>query len=101
MKQAIIDRLTKRIYGRPTIENAARGFFVEEMIALVLEPDWSLCSGDYAAWDLIGPEGVRIQVKQSAARQTWKQAKPFAGAFNIASLRRWWPITSVRVSDSE
>jgi hypothetical protein len=90
MKQAIIDRLTRRIYGRPTIENAARGFYVEEMIALALEPEWTLCSGDYAGWDFTDRRGIRIQVKQSAARQSWKQAKPFGGAFSIAPTKGYW-----------
>ena len=37
-----------------------------------LEPEWVHAGGDYGAWDLENPKtGLRIQVKQSAARQSW------------------------------
>ena len=37
---------------------------------MALEPDWQLC-GDWGECDLKHPTGLRIQVKQSAARQSW------------------------------
>lgn len=39
---------------------------------MALEPDWQLCAGDWAAFDLRHiATGLRMQVKQSAARQSW------------------------------
>jgi hypothetical protein len=49
-----------------------------------------LSSADWAGWDIEGDKGLRIEVKQSAARQTWTElpglsGRPCAGAFDIAA----------------
>jgi hypothetical protein len=45
---------------------------VEEIVGAALEPDWRLCGGDWAAYDLEHiATGLKLQVKQSAAKQTW------------------------------
>lgn len=73
-KSPLIDRLANRLFGRPLVQNSFRGELVEEMVAMALEPEWQLCGGDWASCDLIRPaDGLRIQVKQSAARQSWHQ----------------------------
>lgn len=65
-----MQRLAQRLYGTPIIRNSARGELVEEIVAMALEPDWLLCSGDWGGCDLVYPaSGLRMQVKQSAARQ--------------------------------
>ncbi len=39
---------------------------------MALEPEWKLCADDWAAFDLKHVScGYRMQVKQSAAEQTW------------------------------
>ena len=69
---AITTRLAERLFGSPVIRNDLRGELVEEMVAVALEPGWTLCGGDWAAFDLKQVAGpLRIQVKQSAARQSW------------------------------
>ena len=65
-------RLTHRLFGAPLLRNSIRGELVEEMIAVALEPEWALCADDWGACDLMQTDGpLRIQVKQSAARQSW------------------------------
>lgn len=72
---SIQKRLTERLYGSPLVRNDVRGELVEEIVATALEPEWQLCSGDWGACDLIDTaSNLRIQVKQSAARQTWHKA---------------------------
>ena len=69
----LITRLTQRLFGAPLLRYSIRGEWVEEMVAQALEPGWALCADDRAACDLgqvAGPS--RIQVKQSAARQSWQ-----------------------------
>jgi hypothetical protein len=83
----VIERLARRLFGSPILRNDLRGEVVEEIIALALEPQWTLCSGDWAAYDLIHPtSGLRVQVKQSAARQTWHKGEcpPPKPRFSIA-----------------
>ena len=61
-------RLANRLLGTPLIRNDIRGELVEEMVAVALEPEWQLCGGDWAAFDLKqAGTPLRIQIKQSAA----------------------------------
>lgn len=70
--EAVIARLTKRLFGSPVLQNNVRGEVVEEIVASALEPEWRHCSGDWGPCDFQHPgSGLRIQVKQSAARQSW------------------------------
>jgi hypothetical protein len=65
-------RITSRLFGLPILTNVVRGEVVEEMCLMALEPEWQHAGGDYGAWDLENCKtGMRIQVKQSAARQSW------------------------------
>jgi hypothetical protein len=70
---------------------------------VALGSEWQLCSGDWRGWDFEHPTGLRLEVKQSAARQTWtgtrKATSPifdirartgyFEGADWIADHRRF------------
>lgn len=72
MNHPVITRLTARLFGSPILQNNIRGEVVEETVAMALEPEWEHCAGDWGPCDLRHPTtGIRIQVKQSAARQTW------------------------------
>ena len=69
-------RLVKSVYNQCLINNAERGVYVEHMIALALEEmQWCL-TWPWASWDLQHPDGARIEVKQSAARQSWHEVTP-------------------------
>ena len=65
----IVRSLVGSVY-QALINNAERGAYVEHMIVLALE-GWEL-TWPWASWDLQHRgDGARIEVKQSAARQTW------------------------------
>ncbi len=66
----IVQYMMKRFYGNPIIANVWRGDYVENMIYFALENQWELES-EWNGWDLQNEAGVRLEVKQSAARQTW------------------------------
>ena len=71
--EVIVERLVKRVYGQPLIENAYRGDYMEYMVALALGETWRL-TPPWVSWDLEhGASRVRVEVKQSAARQTWTE----------------------------
>lgn len=87
-RQDILARLFDRQYGQAIVRNDLRGELVEEIVGAALAPDWRLCGGDWAAFDLEHvTTGLKLQVKQSAAKQTW--AAPSTGIssprFSIAS----------------
>ena len=69
----------------PLINNVERGTYVEHMIALALkELQWGL-TWPWGPWDLEHQDRARIEVKQSAARQTWHKRSdpPSQGRFGI------------------
>jgi hypothetical protein len=79
-------------FGRPLITNVHRGLVVEAIVAAALEPEWRWCSEDYSSWDFERRDGVKLEVKQSAARQSWAaaDAKPSVCSFDIASRTGRW-----------
>jgi hypothetical protein len=71
-REDILARLFSRQFGQPIVRNDLRGELVEEIVGAALEPDWRLCGGDWAAYDVEHVvSGLKIQVKQSAAKQSW------------------------------
>ena len=75
--ERIVRSLEQSVYNRDLINNAERGAYVEHMVVLALEGQgWDL-TWPWASWDLQHRDGARIEVKQSAARQTWhKRPQP-------------------------
>jgi hypothetical protein len=71
-------------FGNPLIENSFRGFVVEIIVGSALGSTWRLCSADWYGWDFEHASGCRLEVKQSAARQTWAAPKkPSPPSFDI------------------
>ncbi|MES2444340.1 MAG: hypothetical protein V4574_16045 [Pseudomonadota bacterium] len=69
-----------------------RGLVSEAIVAAALEPVWRWCSADYSSWDFDRADGVRLEVKQSAVRQTWASASaaPSKTSFDIAARKGRW-----------
>jgi hypothetical protein len=71
-------------FGEPLISNIYRGLVAEIIVGAALGPEWRLCSGDWRGWDFEHPTGCRLEVKQSAARQTWTgERKATVSIFDI------------------
>ena len=79
MHQLVSQRIVERIYNQPLIGNVERGQYVECMVELALSdqrPQWSL-TNTWDPWDLVQTDtGARIEVKNSAAAQTWTAQSP-------------------------
>ena len=74
--ERILNEIMSR-YNRPVMNNVDRGLYVEHLIADALGPDWLPSGSDWAAWDCQHRHGDRIEIKQSAARQSWDVAPVF------------------------
>ncbi len=91
----IVRRIVSR-YDRPVLNNVHRGEYVECMIAELLGPDWTLPwqeGYDWAPWDLRHASGATIEVKQSAAFQTWhaeRGERTKSPRFDIAPRMGYW-----------
>jgi hypothetical protein len=81
----IFDKIIRELFDQPVISNLYRPHYVERMVALALGEGFTLVSADWAGWDIESAEGLRVEVKQAAAWQTWTDAmgepKPSAGGF--------------------
>lgn len=76
---------SKSAFGSPLVTNTFRGLIAEAIVSLALGQNWRWCSSDYQAWDFENDDGARLEVKQSAARQTWARTpgKPSSCRFDI------------------
>jgi hypothetical protein len=76
-------------FGRRLIQNNLRSIVVEAMVAKALGSAWRWSSADWAPYDFEGPNGIRLEVKQSAAQQTWSTpaSKPSKPLFDIAARK--------------
>jgi hypothetical protein len=81
-------RLAARIFGQRLIANQYRSAFIEAMIEPHLEPfGWRYVGDGWSGWDFEHYGGHRLEVKQSAAQQTWSAPRRLRtrGAFDIAA----------------
>lgn len=91
-KNSAVAKTTEALFGQPLVTNVYRGILVEAMIAEALQGSWTWVSRDWAPHDFENGEGVRLEVKQSAAVQSWG-TKPGAiprPSFDIARRKLMW-----------
>lgn len=103
---AIRDEIAVSVFGGPLLQNTYRGVFVEHLIAAALGNSWRLAGADWLSWDIESDDGLRLEVKNSAAKQSWHEdgAAPSPATFDIASRTgRWegtqWVATPGRAAD--
>jgi hypothetical protein len=86
----IIDQIVEELYSQRILSNLTRPLYVEKLVARLLKGDWRHVGSDWSGWDLENSKThIRIEVKQSAARQTWtdgptRSGKPTKPIFDIA-----------------
>ena len=81
----VIAKVSQAAFGSALVTNVLRGQVAEAIVALVLEPEWNWCSADYSGWDFERADGLRLEVKQSAAMQSWSTGKPSKAIFDVAA----------------
>lgn len=72
--ELLIGALAKRLYDRPVMDNRERGAYAEQLVASALDRSWRWVGLGWHPWDFergSGERRLRIQVKQSAAKQIW------------------------------
>lgn len=97
----VVAKVTDAAFGKPLINNVLRGQVAEAIVALALEPEWNWCSADYASWDFDRADGVRLEVKQSAYRQSWQTAPgaKVSPAFDVKARKQFWDGTAYVASN--
>jgi hypothetical protein len=97
--KAILDQATRRLiqerYDQPVMSNLVRPDHVEFLISVALGGDWPLVSADGSGWDLQHKDGARLEVKPSAAQQTWTgraslEGRATRGSFDVGGRKGCW-----------
>lgn len=88
--QEIITEIVGELYDKPVMNNLTRPIFVERLLARLLHGQWLCVGSDWGGWDLENSNSkARVEVKQSAARQSWSdgpksKGQPTKPIFDIA-----------------
>lgn len=85
----VIAAASGAIFGKPLVTNVYRSVIVEAMIARALN-EWTWCSADYAEHDFVHADGTRLEVKQSAMKQTWVAKGAPRPSWDIAPRKQVW-----------
>jgi hypothetical protein len=88
----IVARAQQAAFGKPLVTNVLRSILVEAMLAEALAAEWTWCAADYASCDFVHRDGARLEVKQSAAKQSWHNpdSAPSKPSFDIAERTGRW-----------
>ncbi|HJU12537.1 MAG TPA: hypothetical protein VJ728_16755 [Candidatus Binataceae bacterium] len=92
-KESIVARACEAAFGRPLVVNNLRALLVEAMIeSALLQPEWRWSAADWAGWDFEHQDGTRLEVKQSAAKQSWSMSPKRSSSprFDIAERTGYW-----------
>jgi hypothetical protein len=77
------------------VSNATRGRLAEFIVARALGICTEGIRDEWAAYDLVTPEGVRIEVKSAAYLQSWSQRRLSPIQFITRRTRAWDPETNI------
>jgi hypothetical protein len=74
-------------FDRPLIENSFRGRYVELMVGCILGDEWTSTGDDWGPYDFASTDGIRLEIKQSTAAQSWNQSVASVPRFDIAARK--------------
>ena len=83
--------------GSDLVSNATRGVVAEYLVALALHVDVSGVRDEWAAYDLVTPSGIKIEVKSAAFVQSWFQRPSLSSPFAPRKPSRGIPTQIVKV----
>ena len=94
----ILNHMHRAVFGRPLITNVLRSLVVEAMVDLALGEDWLWCGADYFHYDFRHSSGFKLEVKQSAFKQSWATHQPSKPRFDIREREGYWDDAIVWVA---
>jgi hypothetical protein len=83
------------------LSNATRGVFAEFIVAAALEIPFDTVRDEWGAFDLLTPEGVKVEVKSAAYIQSWHQVKESIISFRVPATRAWDADTNRQALESK
>ena len=80
--------LLTAMLARPVMQNNFRAWYSEAQVGILLGEEWVSAGADWGSFDFLHPAtGTTLEVKSSAAKQSWKQRGPSTTTFDIAPRR--------------
>lgn len=71
------------------VNNTTRGRLAEFIVALALDIPLDNPREEWGAYDLVTPEGIKIEVKSAAYLQSWSQKRVSFISFRVPKTRAW------------
>ena len=82
------------------LSNATRGRFAEFIVARALGIPLDQVRDEWGAYDLLTPDGIRVEVKSAAYIQSWHQSKPSIISFHVPKTRAWNAETNLQETEA-
>jgi hypothetical protein len=70
---SILRQLASDLFDQAVMSNLTRPLYVERLVTHLLGQRWRFVGGEWGGWDIERDDAAKIEVKQSAARQTWSE----------------------------
>ena len=83
------------------VSNATRGCLAEFIVAKALGISTIDVRDEWAAYDLITPDGVKIEAKSAAYVQSWAQKRHSPIQFVTPKTRAWDPDTNLQATEAK
>ena len=83
------------------VSNATRGILAEFIVAKALNMSTDSVRDQWAVYDLISPEGIRIEVKSASYVQTWNQRSLSTIQFLTRRTKAWDSHTNIQAKESK
>ncbi len=71
------------------LNNTTRGLLADFLVARALGLQEHEIRREWDAYDLVTPEGMRVEVKSAAYVQSWAQTRPSATSLRVRKTRAW------------
>jgi len=78
------------------LSNSIRGRFAEFIVATATEVDLNIVRNEWDAYDLLTPDGIKLEIKSAAYLQTWQQISFSKITFSTKPARSWDFVTNKR-----
>lgn len=78
------------------LSNATRGRLAEFIVASALGIAFDNVRDEWGAFDLLTPEGIKVEVKSAAYIQSWYQRALSLITFRVPKTRAWNPETNLQ-----
>lgn len=83
------------------VSNTTRGRLAEFIVARALSASTDGVRDEWQAYDLLMPNGLKIEVKSAAYLQSWQQKEPSKIVFQTPKTRAWDPETNRQSPESK